>query len=58
MDIPDIAVDASAAKRVRGGGRVARREQRSHGSDGLGRPFILRKHTDLRHPVGRKPPQD
>jgi trimethylamine--corrinoid protein Co-methyltransferase len=42
MDTADITVDASAAKRVRGGGRVARREQRSHGSDGLGRPFILR----------------
>ena len=35
--------DASepARKRERGG-RTARREQRSHGTEGLGRPYILR----------------
>ena len=29
-------------RRERGGGRVARRELRSHGSEGLGRPYIVR----------------
>jgi trimethylamine--corrinoid protein Co-methyltransferase len=31
-----------AKRRERGGGRVARREMRSHGSEGHGRPYIMR----------------
>lgn len=38
----ETAETLAAPKRERGGGRLARREQRSHGSQGLGRPFIVR----------------
>jgi trimethylamine--corrinoid protein Co-methyltransferase len=35
-------VTEPAKRRERGGGRMARRELRSHGSEGLGRPYIVR----------------
>ena len=41
MDATDEMVAAPVRKRERGG-RTARREQRSHGSEGLGRPYIVR----------------
>ena len=41
MDAAAEMIAAPARKRERGG-RTARREQRSHGSEGLGRPYIVR----------------
>jgi trimethylamine--corrinoid protein Co-methyltransferase len=40
--VTDTAPEPVASRRERGGGRIARREQRSHGARGLGRPYILR----------------
>ncbi len=37
-----MEVAAEPARRRERGGRQARREERSHGSQGLGRPYILR----------------
>jgi trimethylamine--corrinoid protein Co-methyltransferase len=38
----DAIVAAKPVKRRERGGRLARREERSHGSQGMGRPYILR----------------
>ena len=38
----EIADAAAPVRRERGGGRIARRELRAHGSQGLGRPYIVR----------------
>lgn len=43
MNAPAADVTIEPAKRrERGGGRIARRELRSHGSEGLSRPYIVR----------------
>ena len=42
MEASSAEETADPAPRKRGGGRVARREQRAHGPQGLGRPYILR----------------
>jgi trimethylamine--corrinoid protein Co-methyltransferase len=43
MDQARVEIPAEGGRRrERGGGRTARRELRSHGSEGLGRPYIVR----------------
>ena len=42
MNAPTIEAQAEPVRRRERGGRVARRDQRSHGSQGLGRPYIVR----------------
>lgn len=42
MNAPTVEAPGAPARRRERGGRVARRDQRSHGSQGLGRPFIMR----------------
>ena len=42
MDDAAEIVKAEPTRRERSGGRMARREMRSHGSEGLGRPYIVR----------------
>ncbi|MER9562790.1 trimethylamine methyltransferase family protein [Mesorhizobium sp. M0571] len=43
MNAPAVETTTEPAKRrERGGGRIARRELRSHGSEGLSRPYIVR----------------
>ena len=42
MDAGATATNAEPVRRRERGGRTARREQRSHGSEGLGRPYIVR----------------
>ncbi|WP_378943291.1 trimethylamine methyltransferase family protein [Mesorhizobium sp. ANAO-SY3R2] len=42
MQTPTAEAQGEPARRRERGGRNARREQRAHGQDGLGRPYILR----------------